>query len=88
VKFAAVFSLPSVARILDLYFEDPQRDRAIAGVAHDAKVSYKTAKCAVGRLLKAGLLYKTRRVGKCEMFALNLQSDAFHSLIHPPLFKN
>jgi predicted transcriptional regulator len=70
-----------IIKILDFLLADRDFDYSKKGIAENANVSYNTLNSVWPYLLQNGILTKTRRIGKQDMFKLNTKNEFVKELI-------
>ena len=84
MAFSDVFGDSSVARVLDHLAKYNSRDFSMTELARDCDMSYRTLQRIFPVLVQKELVMKTRRIGKADMYSLNLQNrmmKELHSLL-------
>mgnify|MGYP001626277013 CR=1 FL=1 len=62
-------------KVLDFLLTDRDFDYSKKELAENAGISYNTLKSILPYLLGNGLIVKTRRIGKQDMFKLNMENE-------------
>ena len=79
--FVEVFGSNPVIRVLDFLITFQLFDYPLTEIAKNSKVSYSTLQTFWHRLEKNKLIIKTRRVGKSDLYKLNINNPAIKQLI-------
>ncbi|HIG95840.1 TPA: helix-turn-helix transcriptional regulator [Candidatus Woesearchaeota archaeon] len=79
--FVEIFGKNPLMRILDFLITYQAFDYPLTEIAKNAGVSYSTLQTFWGNLEKNGIVIKTRRVGKSDLFKLNTKNPAVKQLI-------
>jgi len=68
-------------RVLDFLIDNHFFDFPITEIARGSNVSYNTLKLFFPKLIKSGILIKTRKIGKSDYFKLNTNNPFIKNLI-------
>lgn len=79
--FVKLLGNSPMIRALDFLLTDREFDYSKKEIAQNSEVSYNTLNSIWPYLLSNGILIKTRRVGKQDMFKLNAESKYVRSMI-------
>lgn len=79
--FVEVFGNNPVMKVLDFMIGFQLYDYPLTEIAKNSGVSYSTLQTIWGRLEKNGIVVKTRRVGKSDLFKLNMDNPAVQQLV-------
>lgn len=79
--FIEYFGNYPLIRVLDFLIENRIFDYSKKDIAKYSNVSYNTFKTFFNKLVKLGLVIKTRKVGKSDMYQLNKESPIVQSLL-------
>lgn len=79
MSFRKLFGGP-IAKILDHLLENPEADFSLTEIARYAGVSYRTAQREFPKLIELEFVRPTRRVGRAEMYQVNLANPKLKSL--------
>jgi len=79
--FVEVFGNNPIMKVLDFMIGFQLFDYSLTEIAKNSGVSYSTLQTVFGRLEKNGIVVKTRRVGKSDLFKLNTRNPAVQQLI-------
>lgn len=85
MSFKKLFGGP-VAKMLDHLLENPEADFSLTEIARYAGISYRTAQREFPRLIELEFVRPTRRVGRAEMYQINLDNPKLRSL-HLAIFE-
>jgi len=85
MKFKSVFleflgDTPQL-RVLDFLIDNHPFDYPLTEIARNSEVSYSTLQIFWDKLEKNGIVIKTRRVGKSDLYKLNTENHAVKQLI-------
>src|SRR5919108_5522704 len=73
---ADIFSSRAVAQILDFFLDHKEFDYPIAEIADKTGLSFRTVFREIPNLERNQLIYKYRKVGKANMYKLNIDFEA------------
>jgi DNA-binding transcriptional ArsR family regulator len=79
--FVEVFGNSPVIRILDFLITFQAFDYPLTEIASNSGVSYSTLQTLWGGLVRNNIVVKTRRVGKSNLYKLNIKNPAVKKLI-------
>lgn len=68
-------------RVLDFLVDNHFFDFPMTQIAKGSNVSYNSLKKFFSRLIKSGIIYKTRKIGKSDYYKLNLGNPFIKNLI-------
>ncbi|MBS3065735.1 hypothetical protein J4229_01680 [Candidatus Pacearchaeota archaeon] len=68
-------------RVLDFFIDNHFFDFPMTEVARGSNVSYNSLKVFFFNLVKTGIIYKTRRIGKSDYYRLNINNQFVKNLI-------
>lgn len=68
-------------RVMDFLIDNHFFDYPMTEIARESNVSYNSLKLFFPKLVKSGILIKTRRIGKSDYFKLNLENVFVKNLI-------
>lgn len=80
MAFCDIFGDSSVARILDHLAKYQNRDYSLTELARDCSVSYRTIQRIFPILLQKEFVKMTRRIGKANMYSINLENNTMKEL--------
>ena len=86
MAFCDIFGDSSVARILDHLAKYEGRDYSLTELARDCSVSYRTIQRVFPLLVQKEFVRMTRRIGKANMYSINLENTTMRDL-HKLLLK-
>ena len=79
--FVEVFGNNPIMKVLDFLITYQLFDYPLTEIAKNSEVSYSTLQTFWGKLEKNNIVVKTRRVGKSDLFKLNVDNPAVKQLI-------
>jgi len=68
-------------RVMDFLIDNQFFDYPMTEIARESNVGYNSLKLFFPNLIKSGILYKTRKIGKSEYYKLNLNNSFVKNLI-------
>ncbi|MBI2530035.1 MAG: hypothetical protein HYW05_02735 [Candidatus Diapherotrites archaeon] len=68
-------------RVMDFLIDNHFFDFPITGIARGSNVSYNSLKVFFSNLVKSGVIYKTRHIGKSDYYKLNINNHFVKNLI-------
>ena len=68
-------------RVLDFLIDNHFFDFPVTAIARESNVSYNSLKVFFEQFLEAGILVKTRRIGKSDYFKLNIENPFVKNLM-------
>ena len=79
--FVEVFGNNPVIKVLDFLMSFAEFDYPLTEIAKNSGVSYSTLQTFWDKLVRNGIVIKTRRVGKSDLYKLNTDNPAVKDLI-------
>ncbi|MEK6852312.1 MAG: hypothetical protein AABX59_00380 [Nanoarchaeota archaeon] len=79
--FLEIFGENPVMKVLDFLITFQAFDYPLTEIAKNSGVSYSTLQTLWGNLIENGVVVKTRRVGKSDLYKLNTKNPAVKQLI-------
>ncbi len=79
--FVEVFGSTPIVKVLDFLITYQLFDYPLTEIAKNSEVSYSTLQTFWPRLEKNKIVIKTRRVGKSDLYKLNIDNPAIKQLI-------
>ncbi len=79
--FAGFFGDYPMIRVLDFLIENDIFDYSEREIAEHSNVSWNTIRVFFDKLLENGIIIKTRKVGKSQMYKLNTENEIVKKLI-------
>ena len=68
-------------RVLDFLIDNHFFDFPLTEIARESNVSYNSLKIFFPNFIKAGIVYKTRRIGKSDYYKFNMKNSFVKNLI-------
>lgn len=79
--FVEVFGNNPIIKVLDFLITFQLFDYSLTEIAKNSGVSYSTLQTFWDKLVKNNIVIKTRRVGKSDLYKLNVKNPAIKQLI-------
>lgn len=80
-SFVLVFGNSPFVRVLDFFLTFEDFDYPIAQIAKETETKWETAEKVIDVLLKRGVVKKTRKLGKAELYSLDKENPLTKLLI-------
>ncbi len=80
-SFAIVFGESPIAKVIDFFIDNQEFDYSLTDIAKGAEVGWTTLHQFWPELVKIGIVKKTRKIGRAELYKLNLESALVKKLI-------
>ena len=80
-SFALVFGEAPIARVIDFLIDNQEFDYSLTDIAKGAEVGWTTLHQFWPELVKIGVVKKTRKIGRAELYKLNPESPLARKLI-------
>lgn len=80
-SFALVFGSSPPVKVLDFFIDNQEFDYSLTDIARGAEVGWTTLHQFWSKLVKLGVVKKTRRIGRAELYKLNTESPLVKKLL-------
>ena len=80
-SFALVFGESPVAKVIDFLIDNQELDYSLTDISKGAEVGWSTMHQFWQDLLRIGVVKPTRKIGRAELYKLNLESPLVKKLI-------
>jgi len=80
-SFALVFGESPVAKVIDFFIDNQEFDYSLTDIAKGAEVGWSTLHQFWPDLVKLGVAKRTRKIGRAELYKLNLESPLVKKLV-------
>ena len=80
-SFRLVFGDSPVAKVLDFLIDNQEFDYSLTDIAKGAEIAWSTLHEFWQDIVKLGVVRKTRKIGRAELYKLNLKSPVVKKLI-------
>lgn len=80
-SFRMVFGNSPIVKIIDFFLDNREFDYSLTDIAKNADIGWSTLHGFWKNLVNLGIVTKTRRIGRAELFKLNMGSPLVKKLI-------
>ncbi|HLC65797.1 MAG TPA: hypothetical protein VJI46_06780 [Candidatus Nanoarchaeia archaeon] len=80
-SFRVVFGDSPIVKVIDFFLDNREFDYSLTDIAKNADIGWSTLHQFWGNIVKLGIVVKTRRIGRAELYKLNLNSQLVKKLI-------
>lgn len=80
-SFRLVFGNTPVVKVIDFFLDNREFDYSLTDIAKNADIGWSTLHKFWNDLVKLGMVVKTRRIGRAELYRLNMESQTVKKLI-------
>ncbi len=80
-SFRLVFGDSPVVRVMDFFIDNQEFDYSLTDIAKGAGIAWSTLHGLWPDFLKAGLVVNTRKIGRAELYRLNLDNPLVKKLL-------
>jgi len=80
-SFVLVFGKSPVVKVIDFLIDNQEFDYSLTDIAKGAEVGWTTLHQFWTKLAKIGIVKKTRKIGRAELYKLNLESPLVKKLL-------
>lgn len=80
-SFAIIFGESPVIKVIDFLIDNQEFDYSLTDIAKGAEIGWTTLHQFWPRLVKLGIVKKTRRIGRAELYKINLENSSVKKLI-------
>lgn len=80
-SFAIVFGESPVAKAIDFLIDNQEFDYSLTDIEKGAEIGWTTLHQFWSKLVKFGIVKKTRKIGRTELYKINLESPVVKKLI-------
>jgi len=80
-SFRMVFGNSPIVKVIDFFLDNREFDYSLTDIAKNADIGWSTLHQFWANLVKLGIVTKTRRIGRAELYKLNLNSPLVKKLI-------
>lgn len=84
-SFALVFGSSPAVKVLDFFIDNQEFDYSLTDIARGAEVGWTTLHQFWFKLVKLGVVRKTRKIGRAELYKLNTESPLVKKLLEVDL---
>jgi len=76
-----VFGNSPIVKVIDFFLDNREFDYSLTDIAKNVDIGWSTLHQFWANLVKLGIVTKTRRIGRAELYKLNLNSPLVKKLI-------
>jgi DNA-binding IclR family transcriptional regulator len=80
-SFRMVFGNTPIVKVIDFFLDNREFDYSLTDIAKNSDIGWSTLHLFWKDLVKLGIVVKTRRIGRAELYKLNLKSLLVQKLI-------
>ncbi|MEK6953189.1 MAG: hypothetical protein AABX29_09320 [Nanoarchaeota archaeon] len=80
-SFRMVFGDSPIVKVIDFFLENREFDYSLTDIAKNSDIGWSTLHQFWNNIVKLGIVIKTRRIGRAELYKLNLNSPLVKKLI-------
>lgn len=80
-KFLKILGENPKIKMLDFFLKNKNLDYSLTQIAKNSKISYNSLKVFFFQFLKNGILIKTRKIGKSDLYKLNTKNPIVKQII-------
>ena len=80
-SFRLVFGDSPTAKVLDFFIDNQEFDYSLTDIAKGAEIAWSTLHEFWPNMVKLGVVRKTRKIGRAELYKLNLENPLVKKLI-------
>jgi len=80
-SFRLVFGDSPIVKVMDFFLDNREFDYSLTDIAKNADVGWSTIHGFWKDIIKLGIVIKTRRIGRAELYKLNMNSPLVKKLV-------
>lgn len=80
-SFRIVFGGSAIVKVIDFFLDNREFDYSLTDIAKNSDIGWSTLHQFWNELVKLGIVVKTRKIGRAELYKLNLNSQLVNKLI-------
>ncbi len=80
-SFRVVFGDSPIVKVIDFFLDNREFDYSLTDIAKNADIGWSTLHQFWSNIVKLGIVTKTRKIGRAELYKLNLNSPLVQKLI-------
>src|SRR3990167_4361922 len=80
-SFRLVFGDSPIVKVIDFFMDNREFDYSLTDIAKNSDIGWSTLHGFWKELVKLGIATKTRRIGRAELYKLNMNSPLVKKLI-------
>ena len=80
-SFRTVFGDSAIVKVIDFFLDNREFDYSLTDIAKNSDIGWSTLHQFWNKLVKLGVVIKTRKIGRAELYKLNIDSPLVNKLI-------
>lgn len=80
-SFRLIFGDSPIVKVIDFFLDNKEFDYSITDIAKNSDIGWSTLHGFWKDIVKLGVVTKTRRIGRAELYKLNISSPVVKKLI-------
>ncbi len=80
-SFRLVFGDSPIVKVIDFFLDNREFDYSLTNIAKNADIGWSTLHLFWDKLVKLEIVIKTRRIGRAELYKLNLNNQLVKKLM-------
>ena len=80
-SFRLVFGGSPIVKVIDFFLDNREFDYSLTDIAKSSDIGWSTLHQFWSNIVKLGIVTKTRKIGRAELYKLNLKSPLVKKLI-------
>lgn len=80
-SFRIVFGDAPIVKVIDFFLDNREFDYSLTDIARNADIGWSTLHLFWSKLVGLGIVEKTRRIGRAELYRLNMKSPLVRKLV-------
>ncbi len=80
-SFRVVFGNSPIVKVIDFFLDNREFDYSLTDIAKNADIGWSTLHQFWNNIVKLGIVTKTRKIGRAQLYKLNLNSPLVKKLI-------
>ncbi|HLD18643.1 MAG TPA: hypothetical protein VJB90_01375 [Candidatus Nanoarchaeia archaeon] len=80
-SFRIVFGETPIVKVIDFFLDNREFDYSLTDIAKNSDIGWSTLHLFWNKLVELGIVTKTRRIGRAELYKLNVGSSLVKKLI-------
>ena len=80
-SFRVVFGDSPIVKVIDFFLDNREFDYSLTDIAKNSDIGWSTLHQFWSNLVKLGIVTKTRKIGRAELYKLNLSNPLVKKLI-------
>ncbi|MBW2989219.1 hypothetical protein KY358_02765 [Candidatus Woesearchaeota archaeon] len=80
-SFRLVFGESPIVKVIDFFLDNREFDYSLTDIAKNADIGWSTLHQFWSKIVMLGIVEKTRRIGRAELYKLNMNSPLVRKLL-------